>query len=406
VVSLPFAAMPSSTPHPPLRRRALRWAGLASVGVLALGATAAVAVSNVHAIEVLADGDVVEVRAFGGLTVADALARADVDLATADEVEPALGTDLADGDTVEVARAITVDVAVGDGVARRITAPLDTVDEVLAAADMEDLVEGGALVEPAPGSPVADGDTIVVTLPVTVTVQADGEEIEVVTLASSVSSVLREAGVEVGEDDIVTPAKLTPLSLVSMVTVERVETVLEEVEVSLDFDEVRRETADLRKGRTRVDREGREGLRVDTYEITTVDGEESDRERVSSEVVREPVDRVVLVGTYEPPPPPPPAPRPTSSSSSSSTSSSSSSSSNDVWERLAQCESGGNWQAVSRNGLYYGGLQFHPDTWRSVGGSGMPHQASKDEQIRRGKILQQRSGWGQWPACSLRLGLR
>lgn len=45
-------------------------------------------------------------------------------------------------------------------------------------------------------------------------------------------------------------------------------------------------------------------------------------------------------------------------------------------------------------------------TWRSVGGSGMPHEASRSEQIKRGKILQERSGWGQWPACSRKLGLR
>lgn len=76
-----------------------------------------------------------------------------------------------------------------------------------------------------------------------------------------------------------------------------------------------------------------------------------------------------------------------------------------VWDRLAACESGGNWSTNTGNG-YYGGLQFSQTTWRAVGGSGSPHQASKAEQINRGKILQQRSGWGQWPACSVKLGLR
>lgn len=75
-----------------------------------------------------------------------------------------------------------------------------------------------------------------------------------------------------------------------------------------------------------------------------------------------------------------------------------------VWDRLAQCESGGNWSINTGNG-YYGGLQFTLSTWRGVGGSGYPHQASKTEQIKRGQILQARSGWGQWPACSARLGL-
>lgn len=75
-----------------------------------------------------------------------------------------------------------------------------------------------------------------------------------------------------------------------------------------------------------------------------------------------------------------------------------------VWDKLAACESGGNWSISTGNG-YYGGLQFSLSTWRAVGGSGYPHQASKAEQIKRGTILQQSSGWGQWPACSAKLGL-
>lgn len=76
-----------------------------------------------------------------------------------------------------------------------------------------------------------------------------------------------------------------------------------------------------------------------------------------------------------------------------------------VWDRLAACESGGNWSINTGNG-YYGGVQFSLATWRSVGGSGYPHQASKAEQIKRAQILQARSGWGQWPACTAKLGLR
>jgi LysM repeat protein len=76
-----------------------------------------------------------------------------------------------------------------------------------------------------------------------------------------------------------------------------------------------------------------------------------------------------------------------------------------IWDKLAACESGGNWGINTGNG-YYGGLQFTASTWRSVGGSGLPHQNSRLEQIKRGKILQARSGWGQWPACTSKLGLR
>ena len=75
-----------------------------------------------------------------------------------------------------------------------------------------------------------------------------------------------------------------------------------------------------------------------------------------------------------------------------------------VWDSLAACESGGNWQINTGNG-YYGGLQFSQGAWNSVGGAGTPSDASREEQISRGKLLQQMRGWGAWGACAKKLGL-
>jgi len=75
-----------------------------------------------------------------------------------------------------------------------------------------------------------------------------------------------------------------------------------------------------------------------------------------------------------------------------------------IWDRLAACESGGNWSINTGNG-YYGGLQFTLSSWRAVGGQGYPQHATKSEQIARAQILQSRQGWGAWPACTAKLGL-
>ena len=75
------------------------------------------------------------------------------------------------------------------------------------------------------------------------------------------------------------------------------------------------------------------------------------------------------------------------------------------WDALAECESGGNWSINTGNG-FYGGLQFTLTSWRAVGGTGYPHQHSREEQIRRGIALQRIQGWGAWPACSRKIGLR
>ena len=76
-----------------------------------------------------------------------------------------------------------------------------------------------------------------------------------------------------------------------------------------------------------------------------------------------------------------------------------------TWDKLAKCESGGNWKINTGNG-YYGGLQFSPRTWRAFGGTGMPHQASKGEQIAVAERVLAAQGWNAWPSCSRKMGLR
>jgi len=77
-----------------------------------------------------------------------------------------------------------------------------------------------------------------------------------------------------------------------------------------------------------------------------------------------------------------------------------------VWDRIAKCESGGNWHINTGNG-YYGGLQFSASTWRAYGGgayAGSADQASKSQQIAVASKVQQSQGWGAWPVCSQRAG--
>ena len=77
------------------------------------------------------------------------------------------------------------------------------------------------------------------------------------------------------------------------------------------------------------------------------------------------------------------------------------------WDRLAQCESGGNWKINTGNG-YYGGLQFSAGTWTAHGGgefAATADQATKDQQIYVAEKVLASQGWGAWPACSSSLGL-
>jgi hypothetical protein len=72
------------------------------------------------------------------------------------------------------------------------------------------------------------------------------------------------------------------------------------------------------------------------------------------------------------------------------------------WDRIARCESSGNWRANTGNG-YYGGLQFSAATWRAHGGgtyAPLAHQASKQQQIAVAQRVLRSQGWRAWPVCS------
>jgi hypothetical protein len=71
------------------------------------------------------------------------------------------------------------------------------------------------------------------------------------------------------------------------------------------------------------------------------------------------------------------------------------------WDAIAQCESSGNWAINTGNG-FHGGLQFTLNTWYANGGSGMPEDNSREEQIRVAENTLATQGIGAWPVCGAR----
>ncbi|WP_083769426.1 transglycosylase family protein [Acidimicrobium ferrooxidans] len=71
---------------------------------------------------------------------------------------------------------------------------------------------------------------------------------------------------------------------------------------------------------------------------------------------------------------------------------------------LRDCESGGNYQADTGNG-YYGAYQFAASTWAALGYGGLPNQAPPAVQDQAAEQLLARAGWGQWPVCSVLIGM-
>jgi hypothetical protein len=106
---------------------------------------------------------------------------------------------------------------------------------------------------------------------------------------------------------------------------------------------------------------------------------------LSVQVITDAKPKIIKIGTKQPP-------QPVVSNGS-------------AWDRIAQCESGGNWSINTGNG-YYGGLQFDQQTWNAYGGSQyapLPSQATREQQIAIAqKVHDARGGYSAWPVCGLK----
>jgi uncharacterized protein YabE (DUF348 family) len=347
-------------------------------------------------VTVAVDGKTREVRSFSR-TVADVLAHEDLDVGEHDVVAPALDSPVDDGQRLSVRFGRQLTLAV-DGKQRTVWVTARTVDEAL---DQLGVRADGAFLSASRSRAIGrEGLDLRVSTRKKLSLVVGGKRKSVVTTAPDVLHLLREAKVKLTRGDRVTPGLRTPLKPGQTVRVDRVRSVRKVESVSLSYDTVSHGTDDLYEGESRESRAGRTGERRDTYRVTLVNGRQTARKLLDRDY-RAPVNRVVLVGTADRPEP---VARETerasrsSSRSSDSETSFSSGSSGLNWAALADCESGGDPSAVNAAG-YYGLYQFSVSTWESVGGSGLPSEASSSEQTMRAQILYDRTGASSWPVC-------
>jgi uncharacterized protein YabE (DUF348 family) len=385
---------------------------------LVLATTAFVALDKTVSLSV--DGQEREVRSFAR-TVGDLLHAQGIAHGERDVVSPSPDTTLDDGDRVVVRYGRLLSLTV-DGQTRDVWTTALTVDEALSQLGIR--ADGAVLSASRSQRIDRRGLDLDLRMPRGLTITADGTSVPLTTTAATVGDALAEAGITLGERDTVSPQADEPTVDGQSVTVTRVEVreVTEQQEVA--FTTQRRDDPTLLTGTTRRQQRGAVGAKELTYAETVVDGEVGERTLVSEVVTREPVTEVVLVGTKPKPRPRPsspptsrPSPKPKaeaaparrastpkpSRSASRSAAPAPQSGGGLNWAALARCESGGNPSIVSANGLYHGLYQFHVDTWRAVGGSGVPSQASAAEQTKRAQILYSQAGRSPWPTCGKHL---
>ena len=363
------------------------------IPVVAAGATALALAGTTFgyanlnkAVTLSVDGQTTDVRTAAN-TVGAVLESRGIEVNSHDVVAPSVNTKVQDGTRIAVkfGRQVTFTV---DGAAQTIWTTAVTVDDALNTLSVD---LAGAELSTSRGSAIGrQGLTIVIATQKKIIIVDAGKKRTITTTGQTLADALAAAKIKVDEDDKLSASPDTRLVDGKKFTFTQVDVSSKTKRIKVDFDTVRKKSSKLKKGVTKIDTAGVRGVRAITYELVRHNGKIVKRVKIKSRLLSKPKSEVILVGTKK---------TTTSKSSGSSTPSGS------VWDKLAKCESGGNWSINTGNG-YYGGLQFSLSTWRAYGGSGLPSNASREQQIAIAKKLQADAGWGAWPACSAKLGLR
>ncbi len=365
------------------RSTMLRLSVAGMLTTLVVGGVAALNQRTQYTLEV--DGEQVELVTFSS-DVHAALADAGYTVDDRDVVI-APGDSIDDGDTVTLLRARPVTVEV-DGRSEQVWTTATTVADLVAERDD---VPPRSYVSPRIDADVPlDGTTVSVVTPREALLSDHGgPATPMASPGETVGQFLERAGITLGPLDTVTPAPDAPVEPGTEVTITRVAVAEETAVEQFKAPEQTTEDPEATEGERTVVDPGAPGEREVVYTITRVNGVETERARGAEKVLTEARPAVVRVGTK---------PRPSAPAVSNG----------GVWDSIAQCESGGNWSINTGNG-YSGGLQFAAGTWTGHGGgqyAPSAHLATREQQIAIAEKVRASQGWGAWPACTSKLGLR
>ena len=372
---------------------------IATGGMLAtLVVGGGVAVAGQKSVTLDVNGDIIQASTMSG-DVEGALKSAGVEIDNRAMVTPALDEAISDNSKITVRSARTVALTI-DGKQEQIDTTALTVGSLLDQIGRSDAASN--LSEARNQEIPLDGMELEIVTPKKFTLNDGGEDGRMSLPARTVGEIFEMRGTPLGKDDKVTPAANTPLKEGMHVEVTRIanreETKVEEIPAP----ERVKEDPNMPEGEEKVVEKGAPGKARVVATVRTVNGEEVSREEKSSKEITAPKERVIIRGTKK-------ADKDEGKDKGSNTGAAAPAVANgSVWDQLAQCEAGGDWSINTGNG-FSGGLQFTPSTWAAFGGTEYApaaHMATREQQIAVAERVQAGQGWGAWPACTSKMGLR
>jgi uncharacterized protein YabE (DUF348 family) len=352
-------------------------------------------VGNNKTITLNVDGKVTSVQTFGG-TVGQVVKSANLELKPADRVSPAIDATVQNGTVINVNQAKEVKVSL-DGSEKTVNTTAHDVEGLVTELGV---ASASSVSVPKDAQLSVAGSFVSISTPKSVSIVADGKVHAATTTAATVGKVLEDAGLTLGANDRSSQPANAHVVNNMVVKVSRVDvgqTAVTTEDVPFKTETV--ESAELLKGEKEVTQAGAAGKLEKTFKLVLVDGREASRTLVTESVTAQPVTEKITVGTKaKPVAQAAPAPAASASTGANTGAAAPAMMNEAMWDKIAQCESGGNWSINSGNG-YYGGLQFDIRTWiGSGGGAYAPNAslASKAQQIDIANRVYAQRGLQPW----------
>ncbi len=226
-------------------------------------------------------------------TVEQAIKEAELELGEKDEVTPSADTVLKSGDEILLKRYVNVSVS-RNGNVQKLSLVGGKVSDVLDKANIR--LENNEIVNFDTDTYLTDGMEIVIDKCVIVHFTADGKTEDIRTSVCTVEEFLDGQGVEVGGDDIVSKPLKEAIDSDGELSVKRVthKNVTETEDIK--YETVYKTSSSMKTGTSTVSRKGENGQKTVKYDITYIDGKESERKVIEEKIITEPIDEIVLRG--------------------------------------------------------------------------------------------------------------
>lgn len=263
------------------------------IGALVIFATLFMYDVTQATVDISHDGETQTVKTHSN-TVAELLEEVGIDVGEHDNLSNRMNETIENGMEIDIQTANYVIILI-DHIEHEFYTTAGTLEELFQEQDISfserDIVSHDLT------HPIEDELVFIVTTASEMTINDGGEDVTIWSTGESISELLENNNIELAEHDRVLLGNEGDGE--PSIQIVRVERQLKEIEKTIPFEEEQQEDDTLEKGETKVIAEGKEGLRLETHEITVENGKESSSSILSEEVVVESENRIVAIGTKE-----------------------------------------------------------------------------------------------------------